>query len=148
MNFNKNLFYISGNLLDLQLIETFEGNEDELPFYYYNIILKTTNQPIGKISIRIGNNFHSYYNGNIGYEIDEKFRGNNYSYKACLMVLEVAKYHKMKKLNLSCNHDNISSYKTIEKLGAKLLEETVPPKEYIYYRKNMPKQKIYELEIK
>lgn len=145
MEFKKELFYIKGEILDLKIINTFAGNENELPFYWYEIILKSTNTPIGKISIRIGHNYHSYYNGNIGYEIDNDFRGNNYAYVACKMILAVAKEHKMDKLYLACNYDNIASYKTIEKLGARFIEEIIPPKDYIYYRENMKPQKIYEL---
>ena len=145
MELKKELFYIKGEILDLKLIDTFKGNDKELPFYWYEIILKSINKPIGKISIRIGNNYHSYYNGNIGYEIDKVFRGNNYAYVACKMILAVAKEHKMNKLYLTCNYDNIASYKTIEKLGARFIEEIIPPKDYIYYRENMKPQKIYEL---
>lgn len=147
MEFKKELFYIKGEILDLRLIDTFEGNENELPFYWYEIILKSINKAIGKISIRIGHNYHSYYNGNIGYEIDKEFRGNNYAYLACQMILEVAKEHKMNKLYLTCNYDNIASCKTIEKLGGKLIEEVLPPITYIYFHENIKPQKIYGLNI-
>ena len=43
------------------------------------------------------------------------------------------------------DYDNVASYKTIEKLGAKLIEEVCPPKDYIYYYGGMPKQRIYEV---
>ena len=43
------------------------------------------------------------------------------------------------------DYDNVASYKTIEKLGAKFIEEVCPPKDYIYYYEGMPKQRIYEV---
>lgn len=147
MEFKKEIFHIKGEILNLKLIDTFEGSENELPFYWYEIILKSINKPIGKISIRIGHNFHSYYNGNIGYEIDKEFRGNGYAYLACQMILPVAKEHKMTKLYLACNYDNIASIKTIEKLGGKFIEEVLPPITYIYYHENIKPQKIYQLNI-
>ena len=145
--FNKNFFIISGDSIRLELINTYEGNEKELPFYWWHIVLNEKNIKVGKISFRIGNNYHSYYNGNIGYEIDKEYRGNHYALKACKLVLKVAKYYNMDKIYLTCDFDNIASSRTIEKLGAKLLDEVKPPKNYVFYNENMAKQKIYELKI-
>ena len=63
------------------------------------------------------------------------------------MLMPVAKYYGMDKIYLSCDYDNAASYKTIERLGAKLIEEVEPPKDYIYYYDGIPKQRIYELRI-
>ena len=145
--FNQDFNYILGDEINLRLINTFKGKGGALPFYWWDIILKQKNIPIGKISFRIGNNYHSYFNGNIGYEIDEEYRGNNYAFKACKLVLDVAKYHKINKLHLSCTYDNVASYKTIEKLGGKLLEEVIPPHDYIYYYEGIETHKIYEIKI-
>ena len=78
--FKSEFYLIKGDLLILKLIDTFPQKEEELPFYYWSIIVKATSEEVGKISLRLGHNYHSYYNGNIGYEIDEKYRGNHYSY--------------------------------------------------------------------
>ena len=145
--FNENFYNIVGDFLKLRLIDTYEGKNGALPFYWWDIILKSENVKIGKISFRIGHNYHSYYNGNVGYEIDEAYRGKNYSFLACKLILQVAKYHNMDKIYFSCNYDNIASYKIIEKLSAKLVEEVVPPKDYIFYYDGIKKHKIYELEI-
>ena len=61
--------------------------------------------------------------------------------------MPVAKYHGMDRIYLSCDCDNAASYKTIERLGANLIEEVEPPHDYIYYYEGMPKQRIYELSI-
>lgn len=145
--FNKDFFIINGKAIKLELIDTYDGSDSELPFYWWNIVLNNNNIKVGKISFRIGNNYHSYYNGNIGYEVDKEYRGNHYALKACKLVLKVAKYYNMDKIYLTCDFDNIASSKTIEKLGAKYLEEVKPPKDYVFYYENMPKQKIYELKL-
>ena len=147
MVFNKDFQYISGNVIDLKIIDYYQGNEKELPFYWFEIISKSTGRPIGKVSIRIGNNYHSYFNGNIGYEIDEEYKGHNYSYYACLMVLEIAKYHKMSRLHITCDFDNIASQKIIEKLDAVLLETVVPPTNFVYYYDGIPAKRIYLLQL-
>lgn len=148
MNFNSDFKYIFGEIVDLKIIDYYPGNDKELPFYWFDIIPKTVNKPVGKISIRIGSNYDSYYNGNIGYEVDEEYRGNNYSYYACKMVMEIAKYHNMKQINITCDFDNIASQKIIEKLGATLLEICVPPRDHIYYYEGMPAKRIYLLHLK
>ena len=63
------------------------------------------------------------------------------------MLIDVAKYHNMDKVYLSCDYDNIASYKTIEKLGGKLIEEVQPPLDYIFYYEGIPSHRIYELNI-
>lgn len=145
--FNKEFYRIEGDNIELRIIDTYEGEDGALPFYWWNVVRKGDNAEVGKISFRIGHNYHSYYNGNIGYEIDEKYRGNHYAFLACQLVLKVAKYHNMKKIFLTCDHDNAASYKTIEKLGASLIEEVRPPKDWIYYYEGIERHKIYELRL-
>lgn len=53
----------------------------------------------------------------------------------------------MNKIYLSCTSDNIASYKIIEKLGVKLIEEIKHPIDYIFYYDNIPLRRIYELRI-
>ena len=137
--------FLSDGEITLRISQKYQGDDELLPFYYYDIFVDDT--AVGKISIRIGNNYHSYYNGNIGYEIDKEYRGSNYAYKASKLVLQVAKAHNMSELILTCDESNIASYKTIEKLGAELIEIVKPPKDYFAYREDMEKQRIYKLSL-
>ncbi len=137
---------LSDSEITLRISQKYQGDGELLPFYYYDICIGDT--PIGKISIRIGNNYHSYYNGHIGYEIDKEYRGSNYAYKASKLVLQVAKAHNMGELILTCDESNVASYKTIEKLGAELIEIVKPPKDYFAFREDMEKQRIYKLCLK
>ena len=143
--FLNNFDTISDGEITLKISQKYPGDDELLPFYYYDIFVYDTS--VGKISIRIGNNYHSHYNGHIGYEIGKEYRGNNYSYKACKLVLQVAKAHDMGELTLTCDESNIASYKTIEKLGAELIETVKPPEDYFAYREDMEKQRIYKLHI-
>ncbi len=136
----------SGELI-LKITQKYGGNDEMIPFYYYGIIRKADSVTVGKISIRIGNNFHSYYNGHIGYEIFKEYRGNCYAYKASLMVLDVARFHGMEFIYLTCDESNTASYKTIERLGAKLVKICYVPKEYFGWHKDMEKQRIYKLGL-
>lgn len=136
---------LENNELIMKITQKYSGDDKMIPFYYYDILRKADSATVGKISIRIGNNFHSYYNGHIGYEIFKEYRGNVYAYKASLMVLEIARFHGMGFVYLTCDENNISSYKTIEKLGAELVEICNAPREYFGWRENMEGQRIYRL---
>lgn len=131
--------------MTLQITEKVPAGPDGLPFYFYDIL--TGGQPVGKISIRVGGNFHTYYNGNIGYEVDEPHRGHGYAQAACRMVLPVARYHGMTALYLTCAEGNIASRRTIEHLGAEFLETCPVPREYFAWREGMERQRIYRLVI-
>ena len=143
--FNSRFDCLGGGGFTLRIREKAEGDGVLLPFYYYDILADGT--PVGKISIRIGDNFHAYYNGHIGYEVDEPYRGHGYAGKACRLVLEVARHHGMKMVYLTCEEDNLASARTIEGLGAELLETCEIPKEYIYWYEGIPRHRIYQLEL-
>lgn len=147
MEFNKNFDVIVSKNIYLKIIDKNLGNKNEIPYYYYDIYLTNTTTQIGKISIRIGHNYHSYFNGNIGYEINENFRGNSFASEAVRLVLKIAKYHQMNYLILTCEESNVASYKSIEKLGAKLVEVITPPKDYIFYYEGIDPYRIYRLNI-
>lgn len=142
--FNK----IENSELLLSIIEKNQGDDKILPFYYFDIIRKCDKKTVGKISARIGENFHSYYNGNIGYEIFEEYRGNGIAYKACTMILKIFKAHAAEYIYLTCGENNTPSYKTIEKLGSEFIEICRVPKEYFAWYEGMDMQRIYRLKIK
>ncbi len=133
--------------LKLRVIAKEQGNEKEIPYYWYEILRKPDLVPVGRISIRIGHNHHSYYNGNMGYEVDEAYRGRHYALEAAKVVLKVARYHGMDKLYIACDEDNAASYRTIEGLGARLAEITEVPEDYVWWYEGIPRQRIYELML-
>lgn len=75
---------------------------------------------MGVCNLRIGHNEKVYYGGNIGYSIEEKYRGKHYAGKACLLLFELAKRHSMDYLYITCNPDNYASRKTCEFAGGVL----------------------------
>ncbi len=109
--------------------------------------MNSISSTIGKISIRIGHNEHSYFNGNVGYEIDEAFRGNGYAKLAVEMTYQIAKFHGMTHLIISCDEDNDSSKRVINKLGGIHIETILPPKNYVFYYEGIPKKSIYRIDI-
>ena len=136
---------IGGGDIALRIRERAEAGRVQLPFYYYDIL--ADGSPVGKISIRIGDNFHTYYNGHIGYEVDEGARGHGYARRACELVLDVARFHGMTRLYITCAEDNAPSWHTIERLGGRLLEICEVPREYFAWYEGIPRHRIYQLDL-
>lgn len=143
--FKKEFDFIEKNGMFLKIIQKYDGDDIMLPFYYWDIYINEVN--VGKISLRIGSNFHTYYNGNVGYEIFSEHRGNHYALRACTMILNTALSHGMNELILTCNENNVASYKTIEHLGAELIETADVPKEYFAWHEGIERQRIYKLKL-
>lgn len=147
MEFSNQFDVLEDERIILIIREKNQGDAEELPYYYYDICLKPLLTPIGKISIRIGYNKHAHYNGHIGYEIDPTYRGHHYSLSACRLVLNVAKYHGMDKIYITCKESNLASQKIIARLGAQYIETVTPPPDYLFYYDGIPPFKIYCLKI-
>ena len=129
----------------LDLIEQNSGNDAMLPFDYYNIIAGDI--PVGKISIRYGDNFHSYYNGHIGFEVFESHRGSNYAYSASIIVLGIAKNKGISKIFLTCRESDTASKRIFDKLGASFIEVVKIPIECFFYYDGIEDYAIYRLEL-
>jgi tagatose 1,6-diphosphate aldolase len=86
---------------------------------------------IGGISLRIGSNREiDMYTGNIGYHVYPPARGHHYAERACRLVLPIARRHGMQQLWITCNPDNHASRRTLERLGAQLIETVTIPKDH------------------
>lgn len=145
----KDFDYLTDGEIDLIIKEKRPANEEKgyVPIYIYKITLHKSLGSIGKINLRVGYNEDLYYYGNIGYEIDERYRGNNYASKACKIIKQVAIAHGMNRLIITCNPDNIPSRKTIEKIGLKFREIADLPLNNNLYKLGERKQCIYEWNL-
>ena len=90
------------------------------PYSIY--IIEVNNQEVGRIVWRLGNDEEHYYDGHIGYHIEEEYRGHHYAYQACLLLKDQIIKDGYDHVLLTCDPDNIASRKTIEKLGAIFIE--------------------------
>ena len=92
-----------------------------VPAYYFDI-LDQTGRKLGICDLRVGHTEGLYYGGNIGYAVDEPYRGRHYAAKACKLLFELARRHGMDYLIITCQPTNLPSRRTCEILGGKLLE--------------------------
>ena len=98
--------------------------------------LTGSNLKVGKCDLRLKNDGFMYYYGNVGYNIKESYRGHHYAYYACKILFKIAKEEfGLKELIITCNPDNDASYKTLKRLGGKLVEIAQIPYDHELYEK-------------
>jgi len=95
---------------------------------YHFAICDLEGNKMGSCDLRLGHNDLLYYGGNIGYRVEEPYRGHHYAAKACRLLFELAKQHALGYVIITCNPENIASRKTCEYLSGTLLEiAELPP---------------------
>ena len=110
---------LKSNEIYLKLHKTSDAVPDKgwVPTYHFKICLVSDDTEVGTCSLRVGNTEKIYFNGNIGYEVYEPYRGNYYAGKACFLLFELARKHGMNYLYVSCNPDNNASRRTLDYAG-------------------------------
>ncbi len=115
--------FLQNDEIKLVLEKTVDGDDEKgwVPAYHF-AICDLNGIKMGVCDLRIGHNDKLYYGGNIGYRIDEPYRGHHYAGKACLLLLELARMHELGYVIITCNPNNYASRKTCEYAGGALLE--------------------------
>ena len=72
--------------MKLELIEYVKVNLPAgfLPYSIYSIIIEE--KEVGRIILREGSDQECYYDGHIGYHIDEEYRGHHYAVQALSLI--------------------------------------------------------------
>ena len=148
----------------MKIIEKIEGKEIDLvlkkyckaipekgwvPKFVYNIMIHNTENIIGECEARIGNTPNLLYNGHIGYAVNPEYRGNGYAGKAVELLLKVCRENNLEKVYITNSHDNISSKRVCEKLGAKFLGEfELPPDNPMRIEDGETHKNVFEINLK
>jgi predicted acetyltransferase len=124
--------------LTLTLVERQRGDPSRgfVPAYIFTMRNRFAGVDVGRISLRVGDTEHlRMYAGHIGYSVDRPFRGNHYAERSCRLLLPLARSHGMTELWITCNPENAASRRTLERLGAEMVEIVeVPRGNPIYHR--------------
>ena len=119
----------------------------------YDFFVCRGSEKVGEINLRIGysgfgpDESSLYYGGQIGYGIDEKYRGNGYAVRACRLLASVAKAHGMTKLLITNNHTNTASQRVCEKLGTRFVRVARLPEWHDLYKEGQRFLNIYEWSV-
>lgn len=102
-----------------------------VPYYHFDICLRS--EIIGYLDLRLGYDENLFFSGNIGYAIEEPFRGHGYAGRACRLAVPAAKIHRMKCLSITNHPSNDASRRVCEKLGARFIGKAPLPKWHSMY---------------
>lgn len=132
----------------LRLVKTCEAQPEKqwLPAYYFDICL-LDGRKIGYCDLRIGHNAKTYIGGNIGYGIDEAYRGHHYAAKACSLLFRQARKHHMDYLIITCVPSNKASSRTCQLSGGRYIETADIPEDNEMYLEGKRKVMIYRFEL-
>ena len=117
-----------------------------VPAYYFDICL-TDGTKVGHCDLRIGYNDKIYLGGNIGYGVDEPYRGNRCAAKACALLFRQARKHGMDHLFISCVPENAASARTIELAGFRYLETVPVPEDNEMYADGKRRVRVYRIDL-
>ena len=134
--------------ITLRLREIMQGDPEKewVPGYRFDICLPDGTKA-GVCDLRIGHSTRVYYGGNIGYAVDENYRGHHYAAKACRLLLQLARAHDMEYLYITCNPGNRASARTIALAGGQYIETAYLPQEHDLYRRGERQAMIYRFDL-
>lgn len=147
------MFYPVEDLRDdvicLQLDHTCEAQPEKrwLPAYYFNICLPDGTK-VGYCDLRIGHNDKTYIGGNIGYGIDEAYRGHHYAARACELLFRQAQKHRMAYVIITCVPENLASARTCELAGGRFVETAQIPEDNEMYAEGKRQVMIWRFDFK
>ena len=117
-----------------------------LPAYYFDICL-LDGTSIGGCDLRIGHNDKTYLGGNIGYAVNEEYRGHHYAAKACELLFMLARKHGMDHVIITCDPVNAASNRTCERLHGEYLETADIPEDNEMFEAGKRQVKIYRFDL-
>lgn len=116
---------------------------------YHLFAIMQDRERVGTLTFREGTDDEHYYDGHIGYHIDEAYRGHHYAYQACLSLKPFLLAQGLDHVILTCDPDNVASVKTIERLGATYLEtRAIPQRLRRVFTPDEHEKRIYRWEVK
>jgi tagatose 1,6-diphosphate aldolase len=136
---------------DLELVlaerQSAEASIWGVPAHIFHMRHHPSGQKMGHISFRFGERWNMTFTGQIGYFVEEPFRGQHYAERSCRLLLPFVRRHGLSELWITCGPENIASRRTLERLGAELVEIVDVPPQYPLLNGMIRKKCRYRLTI-
>ena len=140
--------YVHGDDISLKIVVNNSVDLTNVHHYVYYIIDNNTNETIGEVMIYQTDNEDEFlYCGNVGIEIYEKYRYKGYASKAFELAKTALSNLGFTKVILTCEKDNVPSYKAMEKVGARYVDEMHVPENNFAYEDGLREIKVYEYDL-
>lgn len=105
-----------------------------VPYYHFTLHLDGVKEPVGTLDFRAAFSENlSQLGGYIGYAVKEQYRGQRLAERACRLLLPFIKSHEFKELWITTTPENIASRRTLERLGASMIEIVDVPQDSDMY---------------
>ncbi len=134
--------------IDLRLDSTSDAQpeKDWVPAYHFSVCLPDGTK-VGQCSLRIGHNDRLYFGGNIGYGIDEAYRGHHYAAKACKLLFRLARKHGLAYVIITCDPANKASSRTCELAGGRYVETAAVPEWHNMYDEGKRQVMVWRFDL-
>ncbi len=134
--------------LRLVLIQRRAATANWYPQYIFHMTRSSDNAHVGNISLRVGNShFLTHFAGQIGYGVEEAFRGQRYAARSVQLLLPLARRHGLNRLWITCNPDNWASRKTCEIADGEMIDIVDLPTDCEMYRRGERQKCRYRFEL-
>ena len=129
------------------LLDRFETHPiHRVPTYQFQMIHSETRQKFGNLRLSVGSTPHlEFYAGHIGYGVLPEHRGHHYAGRSVQLIVPFAHRLEIDPLWITCDPENTASRRTLELIGAELIEIVDVPENCIIHRNGHPRKCRYRL---
>jgi predicted acetyltransferase len=119
-----------------------------VPTWSFRMVQAESGEELGTIRLRVGDSRHVVmYAGHVGYGVDERHRGHGYAERALRLLLPVARRLGLDPVWVTCDPENVASKRTLERVGARLVEEVDVPPDCVIYQSGHPRKCRYRIDL-
>ena len=105
------------------------GNPEKNWAPAYHFLIAVGSESAGGVDLRIGYPDTLLYGGQIGYHVEEAYRGRDYAGRACRLLRPLMRLHGMQAAVITNDVNNAASRRVCEKLGCTFLCRTKLPED-------------------
>jgi tagatose 1,6-diphosphate aldolase len=106
-----------------------------VPAYHFEMRHTFDGVKMGRLRLRIGDGaLELRYAGNIGYDVDEAFRGHRYASRSISLILPLCRAHGLREAWIGYRPENAASRRTCEVAGAEWVETVAVPEDQLLFQ--------------
>ena len=119
-----------------------------VPAWSFCMVHAESGEELGTIRLRVGDSRHVVmYAGHVGYSVKERHRGHRYAGRALQLLLPVARRFGLDPLWVTCDPENVASRRTMERIGARLVEEVDVRPDCVIFQSGHPRKCRYRIDL-
>jgi predicted acetyltransferase len=132
--------------LHLELVDYAVHPYHRLPTYYFRMVNAGSGAAMGRINLRCGSTPHiERYGGHLGYDVDPEHRGHRYAARSVRLLVPLARRLGLDPLWITCDPENAPSRRTLEIVGAEMIEIVDVPADCAIHKSGHPRKCRYRL---